>query len=795
MEVPSRQDLIRQIHELKQQLTSEREKNETLTRQQNVKEDSHSQLAMFVESRKPYPIRSEADIPPNRVHVEDSEVPWATEFNRPYDPPDFTTREVMDAAGKWADQMDSRAIKKEDWTQRQKKSVRAFIDFDAEGRPRNPIGRTGLRGRGSLAKWGPNFASDIVVTRWKPNETGILEVLARPHKTLRGKYSMLGATLDNKQDFAKRELDKLVRVLTGTGEEMQAKHSQVAEKIDAILKLDGCKLEGGSGYVDDPRSTDNAWIESTFYHLHLDTSLLQKLGLDEEPALCLSDAWASGFTSDEPTWITLLEDNAMLARVLGEHKEMAFKARKKMMPPYPTPPLATSRLVMFEPAPRNLMADLALRKPPITHITGLVDEHNCERLLNSLWADAGKPTYSARKFPDDNEDAHKFMMDRCNWSIYNLHELIKNYEKLGYQHPIQALTALQRFCSSSYRTVLSLPVNMLSLCACNNVSPYTETVIPTDQLECLSHGQQPTWFHLDTKVFDSGSMLVSRDTLQKIKRYLQRQRGQRSQSDRDLISAAAVRPDDSDNHHLELQASPLSAITFDDRGRELAGIPETAVFFCISYPHMLLESNDWLAQLDEQNDERDKALYDPFLCFLTVGAYLYFDMAYKIVGISALCFRECPEWFVRNYNRSGVLRKLYYGRPSKLPKSTIRPVIKEGRWRKVTVPDIQTYYGFQWFTWIKPSEFLGDHVGCTISLHLMPTLMPTHTTEPCIGTRAHACMHTLSIVALVHICQTNKPHRLRLRCFPRMAASPTFTRNGSGLTRFSSLWYHPQMTH
>lgn len=36
-----------------------------------------------------------------------------------------------------------------------------------EGRPLNPRGRTGLRGRGVLGRWGPNHAADPIVTRWK----------------------------------------------------------------------------------------------------------------------------------------------------------------------------------------------------------------------------------------------------------------------------------------------------------------------------------------------------------------------------------------------------------------------------------------------------------------------------------------------------------------------------------------------------------------------------------------------------------------------------------------------------
>jgi ADP-ribose pyrophosphatase len=33
------------------------------------------------------------------------------------------------------------------------------------GRPQNPIGRTGITGRGQLGKWGPNHAADPIVTR------------------------------------------------------------------------------------------------------------------------------------------------------------------------------------------------------------------------------------------------------------------------------------------------------------------------------------------------------------------------------------------------------------------------------------------------------------------------------------------------------------------------------------------------------------------------------------------------------------------------------------------------------
>lgn len=35
-----------------------------------------------------------------------------------------------------------------------------------DGLPINPMGRTGLMGRGQLGRWGPNHAGDPIVTRY-----------------------------------------------------------------------------------------------------------------------------------------------------------------------------------------------------------------------------------------------------------------------------------------------------------------------------------------------------------------------------------------------------------------------------------------------------------------------------------------------------------------------------------------------------------------------------------------------------------------------------------------------------
>lgn len=121
------------------------------------------------------------------------------------------------------------------------------IEHDvATGRPLNPLGRTGISGRGALGKWGPNHAADAIVTRISP-ESGLLEVLLIQRRE--GQWAIPGGMLDvgeSSLSAAKREL-----------------------KEEAGIELDnqhGCLVYQGIG--DGPRLTDNAWIETSVYHFH-----------------------------------------------------------------------------------------------------------------------------------------------------------------------------------------------------------------------------------------------------------------------------------------------------------------------------------------------------------------------------------------------------------------------------------------------------------------------------------------------------------------------------------------------
>ncbi len=96
----------------------------------------------------------------------DWSVPWAE-----YSPPVYTTKSVL-SNPPWADQeiILGGAEPLYKWNQVDggvnRVSFTGSYSLNEHGLPLNPTGRTGLAGRGSLGKWGPNHAADAIVTRY-----------------------------------------------------------------------------------------------------------------------------------------------------------------------------------------------------------------------------------------------------------------------------------------------------------------------------------------------------------------------------------------------------------------------------------------------------------------------------------------------------------------------------------------------------------------------------------------------------------------------------------------------------
>ncbi|XP_001623658.2 ADP-ribose pyrophosphatase, mitochondrial isoform X2 [Nematostella vectensis] len=139
--------------------------------------------------------------------------------------------------------------------------------------PLNPFGRTGLEGRGLLGRWGPNHAADPVVTRWKRDNKGnkvlqggkpVLEFVAIKRKDT-GEWAIPGGMVDPGDTVSitlKKEFgEEAMNSMEVSQEEKDKLHAQLTECFKTGHNI-------YSGYVDDPRNTDNAWMETHAVNYH-----------------------------------------------------------------------------------------------------------------------------------------------------------------------------------------------------------------------------------------------------------------------------------------------------------------------------------------------------------------------------------------------------------------------------------------------------------------------------------------------------------------------------------------------
>ncbi|XP_045606104.2 ADP-ribose pyrophosphatase, mitochondrial isoform X1 [Procambarus clarkii] len=142
-----------------------------------------------------------------------------------------------------------------------------------DGFPWNMHGRTGIAGRGALGCWGPNHAADPIVTRWKiaGNEfvhgnsgKPILQFVCIQRRDS-GEWAIPGGMVDPGERVSatlQREFqEEALNSIEMTHEQKQ----QIEQKLNNFF-------QGGEevfrGYVDDPRNTDNAWMETVAYNFH-----------------------------------------------------------------------------------------------------------------------------------------------------------------------------------------------------------------------------------------------------------------------------------------------------------------------------------------------------------------------------------------------------------------------------------------------------------------------------------------------------------------------------------------------
>lgn len=249
--------------------------------------------------------RSQANLKyPPRFHVPDNAVSFGVEMLG-YMPTPFTdeTVEANDSSkknGGWADPVDFKALAPKDWATR--KSFEGPIEIGDDGRPRNPRGRTGMCQRGMLGKWGPNHAADPIVTRYN-QDTDALQVVAIKRRDT-GQWALPGGMVDageSVSETVKREFKEEAGNI-----EDPVLHARFEELSIRLFSIGQVVYRG---YVDDPRNTDNAWMETTAFHFHCDAEMGKLLHLH------------AGDDAAEVSWLDVDDTNKLYFDLYASHKQ------------------------------------------------------------------------------------------------------------------------------------------------------------------------------------------------------------------------------------------------------------------------------------------------------------------------------------------------------------------------------------------------------------------------------------------------------------------------------------------
>ncbi|XP_009930580.2 ADP-ribose pyrophosphatase, mitochondrial isoform X1 [Opisthocomus hoazin] len=215
-----------------------------------------------------------------RSQVPEDKVGWLIEW-KDYNPVEYTAMSVL-AGPIWADpQIDDKGFSPK-FNERdgevERRSLNSVYVVE-NGRPRNPVGRTGLTGRGLLGRWGPNHAADPIVTRWKKDRSGnkvahpvtgknILQFVAIKRRDF-GEWAIPGGMVDPGEKISatlKREFEEeALNSLQKSSEEK----AELEKQLQKLFSQEHFVVY--KGYVDDPRNTDNAWMETEAVNYHDET--------------------------------------------------------------------------------------------------------------------------------------------------------------------------------------------------------------------------------------------------------------------------------------------------------------------------------------------------------------------------------------------------------------------------------------------------------------------------------------------------------------------------------------------
>jgi len=274
---------------------------------------------------------------PERLLVPDDKVEWSVRWDD-YTPLPYTASVVRENDSSlmgpsqpknrgWADPQDPLVLGHEEWSKRI--SFEGEIVFTASGFPRNPRGRTGMRERGLLGKWGPNHAADPIVTRYNPAHPSQLQMVAIKRRDT-GVWAIPGGMVDAGETVS----------VTVKREFMEEAGNLPKDQQEAFKKIVDQLFAGGEvvyrGYVDDPRNTDNAWMETTAFHFHCEMEVGRKIKLKSGDDA--ADVMWLDVDEAEPKYLNLYASHRtwvdrIAAQMRSKRLETSMTASAREMPP------------------------------------------------------------------------------------------------------------------------------------------------------------------------------------------------------------------------------------------------------------------------------------------------------------------------------------------------------------------------------------------------------------------------------------------------------------------------------
>ncbi|KRY36078.1 Mitochondrial-processing peptidase subunit alpha [Trichinella spiralis] len=190
-----------------------------------------------------------------RLYVPESETRWKVKSEN-YVPPDYTA-----CPQNWkCDPDDPKGIKFNEIDDEldRRTFVRKKYKIAPDGRPLNPKGKTGIRGRGTLAYWGPNHAMMTIISRGKGNNKEYY-VMRSNRTTVEAPFLIEYVKKPMVQVFP----PTLYQIVIGDMKEIFPE-AAILEALEKFYKESSIIYQG---YYTDQRNTDNAWSEFTILEI------------------------------------------------------------------------------------------------------------------------------------------------------------------------------------------------------------------------------------------------------------------------------------------------------------------------------------------------------------------------------------------------------------------------------------------------------------------------------------------------------------------------------------------------